>query len=269
MNKRILTVQDFSSIGRCSLTSAIPVLFAAGHEAVALPTALYSTQTAIPDFTFKDLSDFILPAYNHFKKLGIKFDCLYTGFLGTISAVDSAIEIASDLKSKGTLIAIDPAMADNGSLYAVFDNEYYKKMLSLVKLADILMPNFTEGKMLSGIKEDLLPTKESAVSILKNLKKQGFEKIVLSGISDKDKCGTATLYNGEITFQFNKRFDLNIHGAGDVLSGVFLATLLKGEDFCASVQKSVDFVHDCIDVTVKEGHNLKYGLVIERFLSYL
>ena len=269
MNKRILTVQDFSSIGRCSLTSAIPVLFAAGHEAVALPTALYSTQTAIPDFTFKDLSDFILPAYNHFKKLGIKFDCLYTGFLGTISAVDSAIEIASDLKPKGTLIAIDPAMADNGSLYAVFDNEYYKKMLSLVKLADILMPNFTEGKMLSGIKEDLLPTKESAVSILKNLKKQGFEKIVLSGISDKDKCGTATLYNGEITFQFNKRFDLNIHGAGDVLSGVFLATLLKGEDFCASVQKAVDFVHDCIDVTVKEGHNLKYGLVIERFLSYL
>ena len=269
MNKRILTVQDFSSIGRCSLTSAIPVLFAAGHEAVALPTALYSTQTAIPDFTFKDLSDFILPAYNHFKKLGIKFDCLYTGFLGTISAVDSAIEIASDLKSKGTLIAIDPAMADNGSLYAVFNNEYYKKMLSLVKLADILMPNFTEGKMLSGIKEDLLPTKESAVSILKNLKKQGFEKIVLSGISDKDKCGTATLYNGEITFQFNKRFDLNIHGAGDVLSGVFLATLLKGEDFCASVQKAVDFVHDCIDVTVKEGHNLKYGLVIERFLSYL
>lgn len=269
MDKRILTVQDFSSIGRCSLTSAIPVLFAAGHEAVALPTALYSTQTAIPDFTFKDLSDFILPAYNHFKKLGIKFDCLYTGFLGTISAVDSAIEIASDLKSKGTLIAIDPAMADNGSLYAVFDNEYYKKMLSLVKLADILMPNFTEGKMLSGIKEDLLPTKESAVSILKNLKKQGFEKIVLSGISDKDKCGTATLYNGEITFQFNKRFDLNIHGAGDVLSGVFLATLLKGEDFCASVQKAVDFVHDCIDVTVKEGHNLKYGLVIERLISYL
>lgn len=269
MNMRILTVQDFSSIGRCSLTSAIPVLFAAGHEAVALPTALYSTQTAIPDFTFKDLSDFILPAYNHFKKLGIKFDCLYTGFLGTISAVDSAIEIASDLKSKGTLIAIDPAMADNGSLYAVFDNEYYKKMLSLVKLADILMPNFTEGKMLSGIKEDLLPTKESAFSILKNLKKQGFEKVVLSGISDKDKCGTATLYNGEITFQFNKRFDLNIHGAGDVLSGVFLATLLKGEDFCASVQKAVDFVHDCIDVTVKEGHNLKYGLVIERFLSYL
>lgn len=269
MNKRILTVQDFSSIGRCSLTSAIPVLFAAGHEAVALPTALYSTQTAIPDFTFKDLSDFILPAYNHFKKLGIKFDCLYTGFLGTISAVDSAIEIASDLKSKGTLIAIDPAMADNGSLYAVFDNEYYKKMLSLVKLADILMPNFTEGKMLSGIKEDLLPTKESAVSILKNLKKQGFEKVVLSGISDKDKCGTATLYNGEITFQFNKRFDLNIHGAGDVLSGVFLATLLKGEDFCASVQKAVDFVHDCIDVTVKEGHNLKYGLVIERLKSYL
>ena len=164
---------------------------------------------------------------------------------------------------------LDPAMADNGSLYAIFDNEYYKKMLSLVKLADILMPNFTEGKMLSGIKEDLLPTKESAVSILKNLKKQGFEKIVLSGISDKDKCGTATLYNGEITFQFNKRFDLNIHGAGDVLSGVFLATLLKGEDFCASVQKAVDFVHDCIDVTVKEGHNLKYGLVIERFLSYL
>ncbi len=269
MNKRILTLQDFSSIGRCSLTSAIPVLFAAGHEAVALPTALYSTQTAIPDFTFKDLSDFLMPAYNHFKKIDIKFDCLYTGFLGTISAVNSAIEIATDLKSKGTLIAIDPAMADNGSLYVVFDNDYYQKMLSLVNLADILMPNFTEGKMLANIKEDLQPTKESAVAILKNLKKQGFEKVVLSGIADKDKCGTATLYNGEITFQFNKRFDLNIHGAGDVLSSVFLATLLKGNDFCKSVQKAVDFVHDCIDLTVKEGHNLKYGLVIERFLSYL
>ena len=267
--KRIITLQDISCVGRCSITVALPVISAMGVECGILPTAVLSTHTMFKTFTVKDLSDQIEPISDAWETEGITFDGIYTGYLASGDQCRQVCEFFDRFGRTDNLVLVDPAMADNGSLYAVFDNEYYKKMLSLVKLADILMPNFTEGKMLSGIKEDLLPTKESAVSILKNLKKQGFEKVVLSGISDKDKCGTATLYNGEITFQFNKRFDLNIHGAGDVLSGVFLATLLKGEDFCASVQKAVDFVHDCIDVTVKEGHNLKYGLVIERFLSYL
>lgn len=102
MEKRILTIQDYSSVGRCSLTAALPILCACGHDAVGLPTALLSTQTyGIEGFTYTDLYPNMLPSYGHWKKLGIKFDCLYTGFLGSMQTVEAALEIARDLKKAG------------------------------------------------------------------------------------------------------------------------------------------------------------------------
>ena len=123
MDKRILSLQDFSSVGRCSLTVAIPLVSAIGNELVALPTALYSTQTASDGFACTDLSDSILPSYEHFTSIKINFDCLYTGFLGSMAAVDAAISIAKDFKTSGKIVAVDPAMADNGELYSVLDKE--------------------------------------------------------------------------------------------------------------------------------------------------
>lgn len=269
MNKRILSLQDFSSIGRCSLTAAIPIVSALGNELVALPTAIYSTQTAIDNFTFTDLSDSILPAYNHFKSIKAEFDCLYTGFLGTISAVDAAIEIAKDFKAAGRLVAIDPAMADDGSLYSVFDLQYFNKMRELASLADVLLPNFTEGRMLSDTTECESTDVENAKLILNAFKKQGLPCVVLSGVTNGNLCGTATLSNGMISFQFNEKFEERIHGAGDILSSIVVSSVLDGMTFPDAAQKAVDFIRLAIKSTVTKNTDLRYGLNLEKCLPYL
>ncbi len=267
---RILTIQDYSSVGRCSLTAALPIISACGQDPVGLPTALLSTQTAgISGFTFTDLYANMLPSYNHWKSLGIKFDCLYTGFIGTMDTVNATIEIAKGLKEQGAIIAIDPACAENGKLYAIFDEEYKEKIFELCKMADIVMPNFTEGKMLAGLDMELEPSPENARMILGILRHNGFKKVLLSGIIDDDKQGTATLNGNKIAFQFNTHFNEYIHGAGDCLSSAFIGKYMSGCSFEDSAQKAVDFTHDLIAISLKQKADLRYGMLIERALPLL
>ena len=267
---RILTIQDYSSVGRCSLTAALPIISACGQDPVGLPTALLSTQTAgIEGFTFNDLYSNMLPSYEHWTKLGIKFDCLYTGFIGTMETVDATIKIAKDMKEKGAIIAIDPACAEHGQLYKIFDEKYKAKIFELCRMADIVMPNFTEGKMLAGLDMELEPTPQNARMILNILRHNGFKKVLLSGIIDDDKQGTATLQNNRISFQFNEHYDQYIHGAGDCLSSAFIGKLMSGCSFEDSAQKAVDFCHELIKISLKQKADLRYGLLIEKALPML
>ena len=270
MDKRILTIQDYSSVGRCSLTAALPILCACGHDAVGLPTALLSTQTyGIEGYTFTDLYPNMLPSYEHWKKLGINFDCLYTGFLGSMETVDATLEIAAELKKKGTLIAVDPAMAENGSLYGIFDTSYRDRMFELCKLADIVMPNFTEGRMLAGLDIRLEPNEANAKMILNILRHNGYKKVLLSGIIKDGRQGTATLNDGKVCFQFNEHFNEYVHGAGDCLSSAFIGKLLAGQPFEKAAQAAVDFCKSCIEISIKEKVDLRFGLLIERVIPQL
>ena len=270
MDKRILTIQDYSSVGRCSLTAALPILCACGHDAVGLPTALLSTQTyGIEGFTYTDLYPNMLPSYEHWNKLGIAFDCLYTGFLGSMDTANAAIEIAKDMKAKGALIAVDPAMAENGSLYKIFDEAYRDKIFELCRIADIVMPNFTEGKMLAGLDMDLEPNEANARMILKILDHNGYKKVLLSGIMKDGKQGTATLTGGKIALQLNESYNAYIHGAGDCLSSAFIGKLMGGMAFEKSAQAAVDFCKECIRISVAEKVDLRFGLLIERVIPML
>jgi pyridoxine kinase len=270
MCARILTIQDFSSVGRCSLTAALPVLSAMRHEAVGCPSAVLSTQTSeIEGYTFCDLSENILPSYEHWKSLGIKFDCLYSGFLGTQCAVDAVQRIARELKSSGALIAIDPAMAEDGKLYPVFDEAYFEKMSDLCKLSDVLMPNFTEGKLLAGLKMPLEPNRENATMILKILNTNGFNTVLLSGIFDENECGAAILENGFINFAMGENFQRYFYGAGDILSSVFIGELHRGKAVREAAQSAVDFVGECIKASLSKKFDPRFGLNIERVLHKL
>lgn len=270
MNKRILTIQDFSSVGRCSLTAALPVLAACGHDAVGLPTALLSTQTyGIEGFTFTDLCSNMLPSYEHWKTLGIKFDCLYTGFLGSMETAEATISIASDLKKNGAMIAIDPAMAENGSLYSIFDNAYSDKMFELCKIADIVMPNFTEGKMLAGLDLTLEPNEENARMILNIMAHNGYKCVLLSGIIRNGQQGAALLNNGKVTLHMNVCFNEYVHGAGDCLSSAFIGKLMSGASCEEAAQCAVNFCKEAIEISLKERVDLRFGLLIERVLPML
>ncbi len=270
-HKTILSVQDFSSVGRCSLTAAIPIINACGQEIVGLPTSLLSTQTAgIKGFTFVDLADNMIPAYKHWEKLGIHFDCFYSGFLGSMETADAAIKMVKSLKKTGTLICVDPAMAEDGKLYKIFNNEYKEKMIELCKLADIVMPNFTEGTMLAGINMQLEPNEANARMILKILNTNGYKTVLLSGVTpDEDRTGTALLDNGRITFQYNKRINSYIHGAGDILSSVFVGKMMSGMAKEKSAQAAVNFCYEVIKFSLAKKADLRYGMFIEQCLPLL
>lgn len=270
MGKRILTIQDYSSVGRCSLTAALPIISACGQETVGLPTALLSTQTyGIEGFTFTDLYSNMLPSFEHWQKLGIKFDCLYTGFLGSMDTADVTIKIASALKEQGAIIAVDPAMAESGSLYKIFDGKYRDKMFELCKLADIVMPNFTEGRMLAGLDLQLEPNEENAEMILKILAHNGYKAVLLSGVIKDEKQGAALLKNGKITYYLNTNFKQFIHGAGDCLSSAFIGKLMGGAGMESAAQSAVNFCRDCIDETLKAGCDLRFGLLIENIIPQM
>ena len=271
-HKVILSIQDYSSIGRCSLTAAIPIINACGQEIVGLPTSLLSTQTAgIKGFTFIDLADNMMPAYKHWEKLDYHFDYFYSGFLGSIPTVENAITIAKSLKKKGTVIAVDPAMAEDGKLYKIFNEDYKDKIIELCKYADILMPNFTEGKMLAGLSLTLEPNEANARMILRILHHNGYKTVLLSGISpDEDTIGTALLDpSGKISFQYNKKIDSYIHGAGDILSSVFIGKIASGMAKEKAAQAAVNFCYDVIKLSIQNKADPRFGMNIEQCLHLL
>ena len=148
--KRIVTIQDISCVGKCSLTVALPIISATGVEAAIIPTAVLSTHTMFKNFTCKDLDDQILPIAEHWKNEGLTFDAFYTGYLASAQQIAKVIKLIEELKSENSLVIIDPAMADNGKLYPAFDEAFPQEMAKLCAIADIVLPNITEACYLTG-----------------------------------------------------------------------------------------------------------------------
>ena len=148
--KKILTIQDISCVGQCSLTVALPILSACGMETCILPSAILSTHTAgFQDFTFRDLTDDMPNIQKHWQKENIKFSAIYTGYLGSTKQIGYVKDILSTMGTSDCVRVVDPAMADNGKLYPAFDGEYVEAMKELCGSADILLPNITEACFLA------------------------------------------------------------------------------------------------------------------------
>ena len=188
--KRIASIQDVSCLGRCSQTVALPVVSAMGVECAILPTAVLSTHTSFPDFHCLDLTDQLLPVARHWKAQGVRFDALYTGYLASDRQVAVVLELLELLREEGTLLFVDPAMADHGKLYAGFGPEFPALMAQVVSKAQITVPNITEASLMTG-----LPYREDydeayVKALLRGVAALGAEKVVLTGVSlEKDTIG--------------------------------------------------------------------------------
>jgi len=266
--KRILVIEDFSCVGNCSLTSAIPIISAEGHTVCAMPSALLSTQTGgISGFTYLDLASNMLPMYNHWKNLGISFDCVYVGFLGTMECIDNVETILKKEKELGTYICVDPAMADNGKLYAIFDDVYAKRAAQLCSYANIITPNFTEAKILADLGLELEPNESNASMVLNILKNSSKQDVVLTGVEKDGQIGVALLNKGKITYMYDKKVNAYVHGAGDVFSSMLIGKLMNGANLEVSTKAAIAFIEDAIDVSVKEKVDLRFGLIFEKLLG--
>ena len=181
--KRIVTIQDISCVGKCSLTVALPIISAMGVETAIIPTAVLSTHTMFKNFTVKDLTDQIEPITNHWKNEEIGFDALYTGYLGSFEQIDLMKKMFEEFKTDSNITFVDPAMGDHGKLYPAFDEAFAKHMATLCAVADIVVPNVTEACFMTGAEYKEVYDEAYAKDLLKRLSDLGAKIAILTGVS--------------------------------------------------------------------------------------
>lgn len=268
--KRVLSIQDISCVGKCSLTVALPIISAAGIETAILPTTILSTHTAFKGFTFRDLTDDIQPITDHWKKENITFDGISSGYLGSYRQIELTEQIFTDFHRPGVLRFVDPAMGDNGKLYVGFDQPFALRMGKLCSKADIIDPNLTEaafmlGKEYPGDQYDEKYIRE----LLKRLCGLGCPIAVLTGVSfEKTRYGVAAYdsVKDEYSTYFNEHLPVSFHGTGDVFSSALFAALISGQKLETALKTAVDYTVESIKLTIASpGHNW-YGVDFESAL---
>lgn len=267
--KRVAAIHDISGFGKCSLTVALPIISAAGIETAVIPTAVLSTHTGgIEGFTYRDLTDDMIPFAEHWRSLNINFDAIYTGFLGSFEQIDIVSNIFDMLKTKNTLIMVDPCMADNGELYKIYTSEMAEGMKKLCSKADIIVPNITEATMM--LKREYIEgpySKEYIENILKDLSLLGCKEVVLTGVwFEEDKLGSASYdrETGKISYAFNNRVEGLYHGTGDIFASALLSSLLNNFSLSESIQIAVDFTYNSILKTSVAGTDRRFGVNFEQ-----
>ena len=266
--KKILTVQDISCVGQCSLTVALPIISACGIETCVLPSAVLSTHTAgFSGYTFTDLTEDMPKINAHWIKEGIKFDAIYTGYLGSAKQIEY-VRALFDTVCNGYKI-VDPAMADNGKLYPGFDNDFVKEMRVLCASADYLVPNITEACMLTGTEYKTEYDREYIDTILSSLASLGCKNIILTGVSyEKGKTGVVVFENGQYSYYQHDFLPNSCHGTGDIYASAFTGALVNGKCAYVSAKIAADYTVECIKATAEE-ENHWYGAKFEPVLYKL
>ena len=270
--KRVLTIQDISCLGKCSLTIALPVISAMGSETVILPTAVLSTHTMFKNFTVKDLSDQIEPITAHWKSEGVSFDAIYTGYLGTAEQIDQMKQLFRDFRNRDTVVFVDPVMADNGKLYPAFDMDYVRKNAELCAEADIIVPNITEAALMTGMEYREEYDEAYIKELLAGLNEFGAKISVLTGVSlEKGKTGVMGYdrQTKEYYVYQNRKIDTSYHGTGDLFSSVCVGELMRGRDWRDAMRIAADYTAHTIEVTLRNPKQPWYGVDFEATLPEL
>ena len=268
--KRIMTIQDISSVGKCSLTVALPIISAAGVEAGVLPTAVLSTHTQFSKFTFCDLTDEIQPISDTFLELGIDFDAIYTGYLGSFRQLGLVGDFIDRFGDKACVV-IDPVMADNGVLYKGFTPEFVKAMAALCGKADLIIPNLTEASFMLDLPYN--PNYDEAYirELLKKLSGLGCPEVALTGISfEEDKIGVYSYNATTDTYYYycNKKLLMNFHGTGDVYASSVVGAMMRGFTTNEALSLAVDYTLLCMEKTAEDPEHRFYGVNFEEALPY-
>lgn len=254
--KRVLTIQDISCVGQCSLTVALPVISACGVECAVLPSAVLSTHTAgFCGFTCRDLSGDFPAIFKHWNKEKIHFDAIYTGYLGSCEQIDYILSYYEALCEKPLLI-VDPAMADNGRLYPAFDMSYVAAMRRLCEKADIIIPNITELSFLKGENGEELKLKDNA-------------SLVLTGVSKRDGFTGVLVSNADGEYYYeHEKLKEDRHGTGDIYSSAFTGALMRGKNIRDAARIAADYT--LLTVRDAQGDSEHfYGVKFEKFLPKL
>jgi len=271
--KRVVTIQDISCFGKCSLTVALPLISAMGIECAIIPTAVLSTHTGgFEGFTFTDLTEDIPKIKEHWKKYDLGFDTIYTGYLGSVKQIDYVIDFIDTFKKENSLVLVDPAMADKGKLYAGFGPEFPQHMARLCAHADIIVPNITEACLMTGHEYRESYDEAYVNELLKKLCALGAKKAVLTGIKYTNETQGAVCYDsesGNTISYFGTQMPRDFHGTGDTFASVFAGALTHGESMQRALEIAVKFTVECIRTTIPHASEHSYGTMFESCIPYL
>ena len=268
--QKILTVQDISCVGQCSLTVALPILSAAGHETCILPSAVLSTHTAgFSGYTFRDLTEDIPAIAAHWKKENIRFGAIYTGYLGSAQQIAYVKDMFANLGTDDLVTFVDPAMADNGKLYPGFDQAFVDEMKTLAFAADIILPNITEASFLTGYEYKETYDEGYIDGLLAALRANGAKTVILTGVSfEKDSTGVMVLEGDEKKYYKHRKISKSSHGTGDVYASAFVGAYMRGKSAYEAAGIAAEYTVRCIENTIDDETHW-YGVKFEPVLPYL
>ncbi len=261
---RILAINDLSCVGKCSLSVTLPIVSACGVTCDVLPTALLSTHTGgFKGYTFRDLSDDVQAIVAHFKTLGLKFDVIYSGYLGNLSQIDAVLAIKREFLKDGGIFVVDPVMGDDGKLYAGFTHAHVEKMRLLCKEADYILPNVTEACLLSGVSYPTHGKEYPIDDVFKRLQALCRRPIVTGLLENQNVSVCYTGENRAMTKYQSENVEGFFHGAGDVFASAFVGALARGKKEETAVRLAADFTSAAIRRSAKEVADKRYGLNFE------
>lgn len=272
---RILIVQDISLSCRISMNVALPVLSCLGNWVNILPTALLSAHTGIDSggYTFLDLSNEMEKVLMHWRSLGIKFDGMVIGYLGSLRQIQLVEKLIIEFMKEDGLVVLDPVMGDDGQLYEGFTQNHVKEMRKLSSYADILIPNQTEAYYLAGIPyESKLLSESEQITILSRLTKQSKQKVVLTGATGDGETIGAVVWSAEHlgTYKtFAQAYPGHFDGTGDLFTSVVAGFLFQHYTIERAVNIAVHYVSKVVARTIEENIDPSYGVVFEKDLAYL
>ncbi|MBQ8296806.1 MAG: pyridoxamine kinase [Ruminococcus sp.] len=272
--KRVVTIQDISCFGKCSLTVALPIISAMGIETAVIPTAVLSTHTGtgFTGYTFRDLTGDIPGISEHWQKLNLKFDAIYTGYLGSMEQVQIISGFFDTFKTEDNVIVVDPVLGDGGRFYAGFGNEFAEEMKKLCAKADYIIPNMTEVSFMLGIPYAEEYDESYVKDVLRRLAEIGCRTPVITGVHYDDKRQGAAAYDsltGEFFFSFDENVKHSVHGTGDIFASVFTGAVVRGKSVQKALDIAVRYTVDCIRATAEHFDEMWYGTNFEQCIGKL
>lgn len=262
--KKILTMQDLSCVGQCSLTVALPILSAYGIETCVLPTAILSNHTMFKSWSYLDLTDETQAIFREWENNGFLFDGFLLGYLGKKSLMDVAEKCFDLFSAKGAKVIIDPVFGDNGKLYGGFDLEYVAAMRGLLKRADIILPNVTEACFLTDTEYRETHDEAYINALADKLFALTGKTVIITGVELGSKIGEFILSDGKREYVLLGKEPRKSHGTGDIFASVFTASFLGGNSLAESCRRASGFVIDCLKATADDHF---YGVSFEKILQ--
>ncbi|MBR2878843.1 MAG: pyridoxamine kinase [Clostridia bacterium] len=262
--KKVAAINDLSGFGRCSITVALPVLSAHGVQCCPVPTAILSNHTGFGTYFFDDYSDKMTPYIENWKKLGLEFDCIYTGFLGSEKQIDIVENFIK--QSEDSTILVDPVMGDGGKIYSTYTPVMCEKMKRLVSLAEVVTPNTTEAAILAGVEYKENFTDEEIWCIAEKIHELGAKNVVITGVHRNGRI--ANFVSGPERFVAESE-EIYVHymGTGDLFASMLCGYLMNDLTLEEAVKKSAAFVYKTTKYSLEIGEKKENGVAFEKFLK--